>query len=564
MIINYIVLFIISFSSLLFSQTINVDKPINAIKFEGAASKKVLDAIETISFKTLTNTTISEQKLNLDIQTLYQTGFFSNVSATSSFKDEQHILLIRLIENPLVQYIAIKTKNQAIETIIFDSFSLLLNSPLNAVTIEHLKQVSLNKAKKAGFDFLDFEHIIFDKSSQTLTITLTEAIIESITFLGLNNIKKDILLREMDQKKGSTFNSIDLRKDREKLVRLGYFNSISPPQFSIGSAPNRIKILFNVIEKKLNKISVGIEQDLRRYYGFISHKRHNFLINSDVLSLKTQLQVDDLSLNLNRYSFIYTQPWFLNRYNASASIGLYNLEKQEVLNNQTTRSLRQGHTLGVKIPLSNYLSINPILKLENISQQFESDNIDPYSIHSLEMIMLYEAIDNHTNPKQGNRFNINIEQGNHLGLFSIGGLSFTRLSSSLSYYYSLSSRFILATRLKGGIFYPIKEVLNTYENEYFILGGSRSLRGYDESLSPFSGRRHILANLELRYSLSSSLQPILFLDYGNTFNHKLDIASLNLGYGIGFRYYTPIGPIRVDFAKGKSTYFIHLGLGHIF
>ncbi len=564
MIIKYIALVIISFSSLLFSQTINVDQPINAIKFEGAASKKAVDTIETISLQTLTNTTISNQKLNLDIQKLYQTGFFSNVSATSSFKDDQHILLIRLIENPLVQYITIKTKNQAIETIVFDTFSLLLNSPLNAVTIEHLKQVSLNKSKKAGFDFLDFEHIIFDKSSQTLTITLTEAIIESITFSGLNNIKEDILLREMDQKKGNTFNSIDLRKDREKLVRLGYFNSISPPQFSIGSAPNRIKILFNVIEKKLNKISVGIEQDLRRYYGFISHKRHNFLINSDLLSLKTQLQVDDFSLNLNRYSFIYTQPWILNRYNASASIGLYNLEKQEVLNNKTTRSLRQGHTLGIKIPLSNYLSINPILKLENISQQFESDNISPYSIHSLEMIMSYEAIDNHTNPKQGKRFHINVEQGNHLGFFSIGGLSFTQLSSSLSYYYSLSSRFILATRLKGGIFYPIKEVLNTYENEYFILGGSRSLRGYDESLSPFSGRRHFLANLELRYSLSSSLQPILFLDYGNAFNHKLDIASLNLGYGIGFRYYTPIGPIRIDFAKGKSSYFIHLGLGHIF
>ena len=202
--------------------------------------------------------------------------------------------------------------------------------------------------------------------------------------------------------------------------------------------------------------------------------------------------------------------------------------------------------------------------METISQQFESDNIPSYSIHSLEIIMLHENVNNTVNPKQGKRFHINVEQGNHLGLVSIGGLSFTRLSSALSYYYSISPRVTLASRLKGGIFYPIKEVLNTYENEYFIIGGSRSLRGYDEALSPFSGRRHILANLELRYSLSSSLQPVLFLDYGNAFNYKLDISLLNLGYGIGIRYYTPIGPIRVDFAKGKSSYFIHLGLGHIF
>ena len=253
-----------------------------------------------------------------------------------------------------------------------------------------------------------------------------------------------------------------------------------------------------------------------------------------------------------------------NRYDISGSIGFYNLEKQEVINNQTTRSIRQGQTIGIKIPFSDNFSLSHSLKLENISRFYDSDNIEPYAIHSYEIIALYDTIRHNMNPKQGSRLYFNIEQGNHLGFITIGGLSFTRLSSSVSYYHSISSKLVLASRLKGGIFYPIQESINTFENEYFIIGGSRSLRGYNESYSPFSGRRHILVNLELRYFLSSHLQSVFFIDYGHAFNYQLLLKHFNTGYGMGLRYHTPIGPIRIDFAQGESSFYIHLGLGHIF
>ena len=164
-------------------------------------------------------------------------------------------------------------------------------------------------------------------------------------------------------------------------------------------------------------------------------------------------------------------------------------------------------------------------------------------------------------PKQGSRIYFNIEQGNHLGFIKLGGLSFTRLSSSISYYRSVASNLVLASRLKGGIFYPIQESIYTYEHEYFILGGSRSIRGYNEANSLFSGRRHLLMNLELRYSLSTNFQSVLFVDYGNAFNQRIILADFNLGYGIGLRYHTPIGPIRIDFSQGDPDFYIHFGLG---
>jgi len=96
------------------------------------------------------------------------------------------------------------------------------------------------------------------------------------------------------------------------------------------------------------------------------------------------------------------------------------------------------------------------------------------------------------------------------------------------------------------------------------MGGSRSIRGYNEATSTFSGRRFLLTNLELRYALTKTIQTIGFIDYGNAFDAKIKLDEFHIGYGIGFRYHTPIGAIRIDCAQGESDLYIHLGLGHVF
>ncbi|MAQ64388.1 MAG: hypothetical protein CL503_03725 [Actinobacteria bacterium] len=543
---------------------INTTQPINDIKFVGLTSSLAQQAVESLTLQTLSNSTASLRQLKADIHTIYQTGYFSEVTINSDIIDDNHILSFYLTENLPINDITVMASSDRLKTIVYTAFSSLLNSPLNSITLERLKQATILSTKQAGFDFFDLSDIIYDKASQSLQITVTEVLIEDITFVGLENIKPAILIREMTQKNDMIFNSLDLRKDRERLIRLGYFNSISSPEFSKGASSNLIKIKFNVVEKKLNKISFGLEQDQLLYYGFVSNRRHNFLINSDLITLKTQVQLEESNIKFDRYAIGYTQPWLFNRYNIGGSLSFYNLEKQEVVNNQTTRSLRQGQKFGIMLPFSDFFSLNSYLKFENISQLFESDNISPYSIHSYEMVMLFETIRNSMDPKQGSRIYFNIEQGNHLGFIKLGGLSFTRLSSSVSYYRSVASNLVLASRLKGGIFYPIQESIYTYEHEYFILGGSRSIRGYNEADSLFSGRRHLLMNLELRYSLSTNFQSVLFVDYGNAFNQRIILADFNLGYGIGLRYHTPIGPIRIDFSQGDPDFYIHFGLGHVF
>lgn len=89
----------------------------------------------------------------------------------------------------------------------------------------------------------------------------------------------------------------------------------------------------------------------------------------------------------------------------------------------------------------------------------------------------------------------------------------------------------------------------------FFAGGDQSVRGYDyQSLSPensdgdhVGGRYMVAGSLEYQYQFAEKWRWATFVDQGNAFN-TLDLPSLKTGVGMGIRWVSPVGPIRVDLA----------------
>ncbi|MFC3938934.1 outer membrane protein assembly factor [Pseudomonas gingeri NCPPB 3146 = LMG 5327] len=89
----------------------------------------------------------------------------------------------------------------------------------------------------------------------------------------------------------------------------------------------------------------------------------------------------------------------------------------------------------------------------------------------------------------------------------------------------------------------------------FFAGGDQSVRGYEyQSLSPendqgdrIGGRYMVAGSLEYQYSVADKWRIATFVDQGNSFN-TLDFPSLKTGVGIGVRWVSPVGPIRLDLA----------------
>jgi len=89
----------------------------------------------------------------------------------------------------------------------------------------------------------------------------------------------------------------------------------------------------------------------------------------------------------------------------------------------------------------------------------------------------------------------------------------------------------------------------------FFAGGDQSVRGYDyQSLSPensdgdkIGGRYMVTASAEYQYSIAEKWRIATFIDQGNSFNN-LELPSLKTGVGVGIRWVSPVGPLRLDLA----------------
>ncbi|GAG83400.1 unnamed protein product, partial [marine sediment metagenome] len=86
----------------------------------------------------------------------------------------------------------------------------------------------------------------------------------------------------------------------------------------------------------------------------------------------------------------------------------------------------------------------------------------------------------------------------------------------------------------------------------YQVGGMNTVRGYDSN--EFSGDKALVLNAEYRFPLAENFQAVIFADWGQAWGigESIDLTDLKFGKGIGVRFDTPIGPIRLDYGIGES------------
>lgn len=105
----------------------------------------------------------------------------------------------------------------------------------------------------------------------------------------------------------------------------------------------------------------------------------------------------------------------------------------------------------------------------------------------------------------------------------------------------------------------------------FFAGGDQSVRGYDyQSLSPensdgdrIGGRYLVAGSAEYQYEVVEKWRVATFVDQGNSFNN-LEFPSLKTGVGIGVRWVSPVGPLRLDLAHALDDdggFRLHFSMG---
>ncbi|MBH0087149.1 BamA/TamA family outer membrane protein [Psychrobacter sp. SCQQ22] len=177
------------------------------------------------------------------------------------------------------------------------------------------------------------------------------------------------------------------------------------------------------------------------------------------------------------------------------------------------------------------------------------------------------SIDSVTNPTQGIRQSYSIEAGSE-SVASDTNMAIVRAGVSGLYSFGDADKHQVLGSLNTGYIWAD----DFYEVPYklrFFAGGDQSIRGYDyESLSPLEngyltgGQILAVGSAEYNYEFKPGLRAAFFTDVGNAYDENFDTET-KVGVGVGIRWSSPVGVVRVDVAAGVTEESIPIRL-HFF
>lgn len=171
-------------------------------------------------------------------------------------------------------------------------------------------------------------------------------------------------------------------------------------------------------------------------------------------------------------------------------------------------------------------------------------------------------------PSQGYRLQFDITGAHRAVLSTVDVLHASALAKGLYTIFD-NHRFLGRVQVGGVATNKFEDVPPSLR---FFAGGDQSVRGYGyETLSPenengvaVGGRFLMVGSVEYQYQFAQQWRGALFVDHGNAINDPLD--PLATGAGVGLRWVSPVGPLRLDIAKGLDPEFgggwrVHFSMG---
>lgn len=157
--------------------------------------------------------------------------------------------------------------------------------------------------------------------------------------------------------------------------------------------------------------------------------------------------------------------------------------------------------------------------------------------------------------RTGNRFSLEV-RGGHDGFVSDVSFFQPILTAKVIHGLTRKSRVLLRGEVAGTLIDGFDDLPLSLR---YYAGGDNSVRGYGyQRLSPrnaegdiLGGKQKLVGSIEFDYMFRDKWSAAAFFDTGNAFDDWSDIG-LEQGVGVGIRWYSPVGPLRIDLAKGIS------------
>lgn len=400
--------------------------------------------------------------------------------------------------------------------------------------------------------------ISFDEKRELVGITLNirEGPLIHLGEIGIEGntkTKEKVIRRELNVEPGDVFDSRRISRSKEKVYNLGYFKGVSIDTRP-GTYEDSVDLTFKVEEQKTGTLTFGAGySSAEKLVGYIDVAENNLFGTGRKAALKWELGSERES-----YEFNFTEPWLFDTP-TSFRFDLYNIIRYW----DDYDEGRKGGGIRFGRPVSDFTKVYLRYRYEDVEISDVSWDVlgkqiieeEEAATRSLVPSIIRDTRDNVFDASRGSYCSFSVE---YAGGFLGGDYSFTKYNLDLRWYHKAFWRFVLALRLKAGLAQGFGDSDEVPIWERFYCGGAETVRGYEYREigskvddTPIGGENLLVANMEWRLPIAEHFKGVLFIDGGDVWNSgvgeaKEDDFDLKLGAGVGLRFSTPMGPIRLD------------------
>lgn len=425
-----------------------------------------------------------------------------------------------------------------------------------------------------GYAFVNVEpRVARDRKERAVNVTFAigegqRVFVERIDITGNVRTLDKVIRREFRLVEGDAYNAAKLRRSRQRIQDLDFFEKVSVDE-QPGSAPDKAIVRVDLQEKPTGALSIGAGFSTGSgFLGDISVRERNLLgrgqdLKASLLIGEKQQQVD----------LAFTEPYFLDREITAGFDAFYIVVDRQSESSFDTKTA--GGDVRASYPITEHLSQgwrytfkrSEIDNVPNDASVFIQEEEGDEYVSEVSHTLTYDRRDSRINPTKGYYGRLRTD------FAGIGGtVDYVRNRFDAGYYYPIAQGWVGSLGGSVGYITGLGEDVRVLDR--FFVGGS-DLRGFQvDGIGPrdgdtgdaLGGEYFYAGSLQLTFPLGLpeelQIRGRVFSDFGSLWRLSRsgpqveDDNSVRASVGTGITWVSPFGPLGVDlgFAVRKESY----------
>jgi translocation and assembly module TamA len=423
--------------------------------------------------------------------------------------------------------------------------------------------------------------VVVDHDAKAMDVTWTVAPGPRAAFArpevsGDTSVSPALLDRLAGRLTGQPYSPQALERMRRDLLRLGVFDTVRARTAERLDAEGRLPVSVSVTDRPRNAAGITLAWETEfGPSGRVFYERRNLFGNAETLRLEAEASrlgtgnAGSTSDANWRIGALFRRPAILDGRTTLVVETFAIRERLRAYDRDAVvASVQLEHPLGERWSVRG----GPIFETGRIGRD---GDLEAFTLAGLLLAARFDGTDSLLDPRRGIRFDIAATPYADLA----GQDGFLRALGTLRTYLDVTGDGGSVVALRGALGALVGADRAVPLDKRFYSGGGGSVRGYtfqsigprDAQNRPLGGSSLVEASVELRQRLRGPIGLAAFLDAGSVGDSETpDLGAIRYGAGLGLRYATGIGPLRLDVGvplnreRGDAAFALYVGLGQAF